>query len=238
MRKILLCIALVLSNICNAQVCYNFDNALTGSYATTKSGDQTAISFNGINHIGFNNMYSDINPYYSLKYTGRNKTDDELLTREDIGIKNKVVSLFAVHQYNSSYIRGISSDNWMGIGIGKHYDLNKNMFIALSYCNEYEFSKYDRRNVENILRCSFRTKLKINYADVQFIFEYYFQPNVNNINDLNIFGSSTLVFFNNKPVSFIVQNMYNYISTDKIKTIQNTTFGFKLKLSKKNEQTN
>ena len=59
--------------------------------------------------------------------------------------------------------------------------------------------------------------------------EYKFLDRKNDLKDINIFGSTTLSLFNNKSINFIIQNTYNYISTDKIKTIQSTSIGIKIK---------
>ena len=224
----LLCIA----NIAFAQdsTKFSLDNNLTGTYATTKVGDVTSLLINGLNHFEIKHNYFDINPYYSLRFSGVKNIDNEFLIREDIGYKDRGLSMFFVHQYNSSLIRAISSDNWYGLGIGKMFELNKSLMIGVSYCTEYEYRKYMEVSLEEVLRNSFRTRLKFNIKDVQFNFEYYFQPSVNNINDINIFGSSSLTFFNNKSISFTIQNVYNYMSTDKVKTIQSTTLGLKFKI--------
>ena len=213
---------------------YSLDNSLTGTYATSKSGDQTAFVLNGLNHFGIkHNIYFDVNPYYSLKFSGTNNIDNEFLTREDIGYKDSGLSVFVVHQYNSSLIRGISSDNLCGVGVGKMFKLNKHLMFGVSYCSEYEYRKYSELSLETILRNSFRAKLKLDVKDIQFNFEYYFQPSMNDIKDINIYGTSSLVFFNNKSVSFVIQNVYNYMSTDRIKIIQSTTLGIKVKLKNK-----
>lgn len=236
MKKILF-ILLILPVISQAQIKYVLDNALTGTYATSKAGDQTAVVLNGTNHlVTKRNVYMDLNPYYSLKYSGIRNIDNEILIREDIGYKDTGMSIFVFHQYNHSLIRGISSDNLYGVGIGKRLHVKNHFYVGLSYCVLYEYRKYSLQPVDAILRHSFRTKFKVDYKSVQLLFEYYFQPSVNDIKDLNIFGSTSLVFFKDKPLSFVIQNVYNYMSTDNVRTIQNTTFGFKYKLKSKYEK--
>ena len=224
---------LLLPIVTNAQLNYNLDNNLTGSYATSKSGDQTGFVLNGTNNISDKNKYFDVNPYYSLRYSGTNKIDNELLSREDIGFFDNTVSAFVVHQYNMSFIRGITSDNWFGVGVGKKIYETNHFDLSLSYCFENEYRKYDNLPMETIYRNSFRIKTKFIYKDIQLHLEYYIQPNINNENDINIFGTASLNFFNSKPVSLLLENVYNFISTDNIRVIQNTTLGIKIKICKK-----
>ena len=235
--KKLLFILLLVPMLVQAQIKYSLDDNLTGTYATSKAGDQTSVVINGLNHfVTKENVYFDINPYYSLKYSGTRNIDNEFLIREDIGYKDSGLSVFAVHQYNSSLIRGISSDNWCGLGVGKMFKLSKNLMFGVSYCTEYEYRKYTMESLETVLRNSFRAKLKLDVRDIQFNFEYYFQPSVDNMSDINIFGTASLTFFNSKSISFTVQNVYNYMSTDKIKTIQSTSFGMKFKMKSNGER--
>jgi len=234
--KKVIAIFLALPLYCNAQSKMNFDDNFTGSYNTTKVGDQTALMINGTNHVAKNNFYADFNPYYNLTYTGQKMTGNELTIKDDIGYNDEKLSVFIPHQYNTSYIRGISSDNLIGLGVGYHFKF-KHKTIGVSYAalEEYRKFNYNDGQLSNILRNSFRLKIKLDYTNVAFSFEYYIQPNVNDGTDINIWGSSSIILFNNKPVNFVIQNVYNYMSTDKIKTIQSTSFGIKIKF--KNEKT-
>jgi hypothetical protein len=234
MKKFLL--LLLIPTLGYGQINYSLDNNITGTYATTKVGDQPALMINGSNHFDRGNFVLDINPYYSLKYTGTKQIDNEFLTREDIGYKEKDITVFAYHEYNSSLIRSISSDNWIGLGVGKKYVFSDKLFLALSYCSVYEYRRYSELSLQTILRNSFRAKLKLTYPAVAFSFEYYYQPSVNDMNDYNMFGSSSISLFPGKTISFVAQNTYNFISTDKVKTIQSTSFGFKIKVKSKNEK--
>jgi hypothetical protein len=159
--------------------------------------------------------------------------NNEFLTKEDIGIKDKSISVFLVHQYNSSLIRNISSDNWIGLGIGKSFLIDKTIKFSISDCLENEYRKYYYSNIETIIRNSLRAKLKFTYKGIQLSCEYFYQPNINDPTDVNIFGTTSLNLFEGKPVSFIIQNVYNFVSTSSVRVIQNTTFGLNLKICKK-----
>lgn len=232
MKKLLLLILLIIPFLTQAQIEYNLEDNVTGSYATSKTGDQKGLVLNGTNHINRGNTYMDINPYYSLVYSGTQQIDNELLTREDIGITKKSLSFFIVHQYNSSLIRSISSDNWIGVGMGKSYTV-KAVKFSVSDCMETEYKRYNGTETQTTVRNSFRVKVKVIYKGLQLACEYYYQPNVNDISDVNIFGTTSLLLFENKPVSFIIQNVYNFVSANSVHVIQGTTFGLNLKLCKK-----
>lgn len=216
----------------NGQIKIVLDNNITGSYNTTKVGDQPSLVVNCNNHFVKNNFYCDFNPYYNISFTGQKMTGNEFTLKDDIGFHDEKLSVFLVHQYNSSYIRGISSDNLIGVGVGQHFKFKKHILTSVSYCILHEERKYSDKDFESILRNSFRIKLKLDYTNVALLLEYYIQPTVNDIEDLNAWGSTSLILFNNKPINFVIQNVYNYISTDKIKKIQSTSIGLKIKINK------
>ena len=211
---------------------FNLNENITGSYNTIKSGEQLLLSINSLNHLEISSWYMDINPYYNLGYLQRAMSANEISTKEDIGTHWKTFSTFVATQYNSSYIRSINYDQWYGIGIGRKIYTNNKISTSLSYCYQYEIRQYKDKLEEHIQRSSIRAKLGINYTNFTLSFEYYLQPAMSTMNDMNIFGTSTLTLFASKPANFIIQNVYNYISTDKVKTIQNTTIGIKMKITK------
>jgi len=237
MKKIL-SLMLILPSLAFSQVKMDLNENITGSRNSGVSGQQTRIIANLSNRFEFSKYYADINPYYNLGCTGTKFTASEFLTREDVGLHYEDKSAFLVHQYNTSLIRSIDYDNWCGIGFGRKFELNKKVSLSLSYCYEYEFRKYYSVLSERVQRYSFRGKLKIYLRNISISSEYYFQPAINNSSDVNVFGTTTLSFFTNKPVNFIVQNVYNYMSTDNVKVVQTTTFGINIKITNKNEKSN
>ena len=235
MKKILLLLISIISIKSFAvrdTIKLNLNENITGSYNTLKSGDQLLLSINSLNHIELSKWYMDINPYYNLGYIQKVMSANELSTKEDIGTHWNRFSAFIATQYNSSFIRSIDHDQWYGVGVGRKFNINKKISTSLSYCYQYEFRKYKDKSNEEIQRSSIRAKIGINYTNFNLSFEYYFAPSTNTMNDLNIFGSSTLTLFPNKPINFIIQNIYNYISTDRVKIIQNTTIGLRVKINK------
>ena len=208
MSRILILLLLLVSQSVFSQIKINSDNNLTGSFNTTKAGDQPSMVINGNNRVYLNKFYFDVNPFYQVSQTNHKLTANELLIRDDIGFNDSIISLFLVHQYNSSFIRGISSDNWFGLGISKNIISNKNIVFNLSACIENEYRRYTDVYIERILRESYRAKIKLNYETISLSFEYYFQPNVNDLKDINIFGSTTLSLFNNKSINFKINIYY------------------------------
>jgi len=231
MKKIIL--LFLLSNICYAQIDNNiktkFTETITGALNTVKSGQQVTLSINSINHFEYDKFSVDVNPFYNVSYLNGNATANEFLTKQDIGYKYKSYSAFIINQYDSSLIRGITSDEWNGIGIGKKFTITPKLTTSLSYCLEQQNRKYVNVDEENIVRHSIRCKIIGNFTNVNIMIEYYYQPSLNG-SDVNVFGASTITFFPNKPINFVIQNVYNYMSTDVVKTIQNTTFGVKMNL--------
>ena len=228
MKKILV-LSLLLTNILVAQNKSMFTEYITGSYNTIKAGNQIVLSISSQNHINFKSTYLDVNPIYTYSTVGNVLNSNEFVTKEDFGYKIDTFSLFIVNQFNSSLIRGIDWDVCNGIGFGKRFKISPKLYTALSYAILDELRKYTLTDSELITRNSFRLKIVANYSDVNFNIEYYYQPNIK-FNDTNFYGTSTITLFPNKPLNFVIQNVYNFISTDKISVIQNTTIGIKFNL--------
>lgn len=232
MRKVLYIIAFLLPLYSIGQVNYNLDNNITGSYSTTKAGEQPALLVNCTNKVSYRKMSVDLNPFYNLTYVGRKINSNELLIRENIAFTDsKNISMFLLHQYSSSYVRNISCDNMFGIGFGKKFIFNEHVTTWVSYCFLNHYRKYSEMNIHKTMRNSIRTKIKLDYTHIGISAEYYFQPNINDIRDINIFGTVAITIFNSKPVNLVFQHVYNYISTDAVKNIQATTIGIKVKLN-------
>jgi hypothetical protein len=118
-----------------------------------------------------------------------------------------------------------------GLGFGKKFFFGEHVTTSVSYCLLNHYRKYSEMDIHKTMRNSFRARLKLDYPHIGFSAEYYFQPNINDIKDINIFGTVSMSIFNSKPVNLVVQHVYNYISTDNVKNLQATTIGFRVKLS-------
>lgn len=233
MKLLKILLLILLPTIAFGQVKFNLSENVSGAYNTIKAGDQYVFTVNSTNHADFGKKwYADLNPYYNIGYIADKVSANELLSKHDIGTKWKSLSVFAVGQYNSSFIRGIDHDNWMGLGIGKRLISTKQLSASLSYAYLYQFRKYTGHELETIARNSIRAKVNLDLKQVDLALEYYYQPAFNNPSDLNVFGTMTLAIFADRPINLILQNTYNYISTDKVKVIQSTTIGLKIKIQK------
>lgn len=232
MKKIFLLIVFLLPLYSIGQVRYNLDNNITGSYSTTKVGDQPTLLVNCTNKVTYGKLSLDFNPFYNLSYLGDKLTGNEMLFRQNISYTDSNnVSFFLLHQYTSSYVRNIGSDNMFGVGIGKKFKLNEHVTTSVSYCLLNHYRKYSEMSMYKTIRNSFRVKLRLDYQHFGVLAEYYFQPNVDDIKDINIFGTVGITVFNNKPINLVFQHVYNYISTDAVKNLQATTIGIKVKLN-------
>jgi len=213
----------------SAQTKKTFSETVTGSYNTIKTGEQIIASINSQNHADYKKFEFDFNPLYNLTYVAGKMTANEFMNKISVGFKHNSYSFFYLNQYDSSLIRSIDWDEWNGLGAGKKFKITEKFTSAVSYCFEHQLRKYVGSDLVTIYRNSFRLKSSLNYETVAFSIEYYYQPAIN-INDVNVFGTSKITILPNKPVSFVVQNTYNYMSTDPVKTIQNTTFGVNINI--------
>ena len=227
MRNII--ILILCATAMSAQFKKTFNETVTGSYNTIKTGEQIIASVNSLNHADYGKFEFDINPIYNVTYVAGKMTANEFMNKTNIGFKHNTLSFFYLNQYDTSLIRSIDWDEWNGLGFGKKFKISEKFSTSLSYCFEQQLRKYVGSDLETIYRNSFRLKSSLNYDTVAFSIEYYYQPAINT-NDVNVFGTSKITILPNKPVSFVVQNTYNYMSTDPVKTIQNTTFGVNINI--------
>lgn len=232
MRNLILIIAFLIPHYSIGQVKYDLENNITGSHSTTKSGDQRTILVNGANQVTYKKISLDFNPFYNLIYQGDKLTSNEMLHRQNLSYTDSNnVSFFILHQYTSSYIRNIVSDNMFGLGLGKKININKHITTSISYCLLNHYRRYSEMTMEKTIRNSVRLKLRMDYKHIGFSTEYYFQPNINDNKDINIFGTVGVSVFNSKPINLVFQHVFNYISTDAIRNLQATTIGVKVKLN-------
>ena len=206
------------------------DNNFTGILSTNKT-----TTF-GFNYIGSNSIYIkkisyDFSTNYSIRFSPTLK-ENEFNQRQNIGYESKKWDLFVTHQYNYSLIRQISSDNWLGVGGGLKFNYRWGK-LSVSYATIYQNSKYFVNTPEYMFRHSLRTKLKLEKKNISFYSEYFFQPNVSNLDDIIIYGNSKISLFTNKSVNLIIQDVLNYRSKSEVKMIHNISIGVGYKLNKK-----
>ena len=224
-----LIILLLCATSMSAQIKKTFNETISGSYNTIKTGEQILVSLNSQNHAEYKKFELDINPLYNVAYTGGKMTANEFINKTNVAFKHNSYSFYYLNQYDASFIRRIDWDEWNGLGAGKKFILSDKITIWTSYCFEQQLRKYIGSDMETIYRNSFRLKSALNYTSFTVALEYYYQPAIN-MDDVNIFGTSKVTILPNRPVSFVIQNTYNYMSADPVKVIQNTTFGVNINI--------
>lgn len=204
----------------------NLDNNISGIYSNS---NQKKIDFscNGINYLSYKKLYLNSNTFYLISMRDKETTGNEFIQRTTIDYQPKKISYFIYHQYSSSLIRNINSENWFGLGAGFKKNIRKST-IGFSYSVMQTI--VDKKN--NIPRHSVRIKYKIEKKLFSINTEYFFQPSILVISDYIIIGNTTLIFLPEKKVNLVLQDLINIRSTEEINTIHTITIGLRLKMVK------
>lgn len=232
MKRLFIIATLLFSFKSYAQTEISLDNSLSGSLNQGKSGNIIGVNFTGNNSFDFGKHIAlDLGTNYNTQYTPE-LTQNELIQKANFGYNKEHWDLFTTYQYNYSLVRGIQSDNWLGIGGGvkEKFSWGK---ASLSYAFLYQNTNYMDDPNTNKLRHSIRAKVKIDKKLFSLSTEYYYQPNINDFNDCIIYGTSKLTLLTGKPLNFIIQDQMNFRSISDVKMINNLTFGVAYKFTKK-----
>jgi len=230
-KNLLLIIGLLFYTNLFSQVKYDLENSFTGSYSTTKAGEQFNFSFVGLNSIDYKKISVELNPFYNTQYSPK-LSQNELTIRDNIRYVSGNRDLFLTHTFNYSMIRNIDADNFVGLGAGFKFNLDSNVTTNLSYAILYHNTNYSIDPDRERLRHSVRLKMKIISKITHVSFEYYYQPSITNLSDYIIIGSTKFTFFPKSKVNLVVQDFINYRSDDlNFKSIHNFTLGLGIKLS-------
>lgn len=232
MRNIFLIIILLISFGLQAQTEITLDNTLSGSLNQGKNGNIIGVNFTGNNSFDFGKHIGlDLGTNYNTQYTPE-LTQNELIQKLNLGYNKEHWDFFTTYQYNYSLVRGIQSDNWLGIGGGVKDKFNWGK-VSLSYAFLYQNTDYIDSPISNILRHSIRAKIKIEKKYIGLSTEYFYQPNIKDFSDNIIYGTTKLVLLPGKPLNFVIQDQLNFRSTSEVKMINNLTFGVSYKIIKK-----
>ena len=232
MRNIFLTIILLISFGLKAQTEITLDNTLSGSLNQGKNGNIIGVNFTGNNSFDFGKHIGlDLGTNYNTQYTPE-LTQNELIQKLNLGYNKEHWDFFTTYQYNYSLVRGIQSDNWLGIGGGVKDKFNWGK-VSLSYAFLYQNTDYIDSPISNILRHSIRAKIKIEKKYIGLSTEYFYQPNIKDFSDNIIYGTTKLVLLPGKPLNFVIQDQLNFRSTSEVKMINNLTFGVSYKIIKK-----
>ena len=232
MKSLFLLIFVLFSITSNAQTEISLDNSLSGSLNQGKTGNIIGVNFTGNNSLDFGKHIAlDLGTNYNIQYTPQ-LSQNELIQKANLGYNKEHWDLFTTYQYNYSLVRNIQADNWLGIGGGvkEKFTWGK---ASLSYAFLYQNTNYMDDPNKKTLRHSIRAKIKIEKKKFGITTEYYYQPNIKDINDCIIYGTTKLILFPSKPLNFIIQDQMNFRSISTVKMMNNLTFGIAYKFSKK-----
>ena len=157
------------------QIKWSLDNTFTGVYGTTKTGNQLTLTAAGSNSIDYKKFGFDYNPTYVIQYSPE-LTNNEYLSRQNFRFSRPGYDAFLTHTFNYSFIRGISSDNFIGIGGGIKKEQKDKFKVSLSYAVLYQNTQFANGTAKEYIRHSARTRIKLTFTKVQFISEVYYQP--------------------------------------------------------------
>ena len=220
-----------------ALLCFNLvfsqeiktDNSLTGIVSNSISS-QLGLTYVGENSFIKNKWDITSVTNYTLTFSP-NISENELLQRVSFDVRENKWSYFTNYQYNYSYVRKIQSDNFVGIGTGfkKEFTYIKS---SISYAILFHQSNYFNGEDENIFRHSLRLKFSLEKKNWEIISEYYYQPNVTNIRDNIIYGTTKISFFPKNKLNFTIGDIFNWRSQSDVKIIHNLTIGIGYKFQK------
>lgn len=211
------------------------DNILTGLISNSNSS-QLGLTFVGEN--SFINKNWDVSSVtnYTLTFSP-NISENELVQRFSYDLKKENFGNFSNYQFNYSYVRKIQ-DNFIGIGTGYKKEF-KYIKTSLSYALIFHQYNYFNGESDYLFRHSMRLKFILEIKNLEVISEYYFQPDVINIKDNIIYGTTKISFFPQNKLNFTIGDIFNWRSQSQVKIIHNLTIGvgykFQTDINKKRE---
>jgi hypothetical protein len=200
---------------------FSLDDNINGSYTRYSNNSNIVnVGFIGDNSLNYRKFKFNTTTNYSLSFRD-SITANEFVEKTNIEFDN----IFLFNVYTNSLIRSIKNDNSFGIGYGHKFSINK-LNISLSYAVLYQKTFYGSGLTKEILRNSFRTKIKYNGELFGFSTDFYYQPSFKSIKtDYIVYGNAKIIFLPKKRVNFILQDVINYISTSKVRMLHNLAFG-------------
>jgi len=233
MRKIYL-LLLFITSISFAQRELNLDNNLTGNTVqadnTTKS---VALTYIGDNTLILKNF--DINS--NTNYSYLTDKQDELLQRVNVMYKFPEKKFddysFFTYQFNSSLIRKIDEDHWLGLGYGVKKKIDSTITVSTSYAIVFQDILWSSGENKTFFRHSLRGKIKLTRQNFEIVSEYFYQPSIQYFNEYIIIGTSKFVIMPKRKLNFIIQDVVNYNSTTEVKLLHTISLGIQYKLNKK-----
>jgi hypothetical protein len=233
MRKIYLLLLFITSHSF-AQKELNLDNNLT---CNTVQADNTIRSV-AFNYIGDNTLTLknfDINS--NTNYTYLTDKQNELLQRFNVMYKFPEKKFddysFFTYQFNSSLIRKIDQDHWVGLGYGVKKKIDSTLAVSTSYAIIFQDILWSSGENKTFFRHSLRGKVKLTKNNFEIVSEYFYQPNIQYFDEYIIIGTTKLVILPKNKLNFIVQDVVNYNSTTEVKLLHTISLGIQYKFNKK-----
>jgi hypothetical protein len=227
----LLLLFLIVPLLSFTQIKWSFDNTFTGVYGTTKTGNQLTLTTAGTNSINWKKFGFDYNPTYIIQYSPE-LTNNEYVSRQNFRFSQAKYDVFITHTFNYSLIRGIESDNFIGIGGGIKREKKDKFKISLSYAVLYQNTQFSNNIVKEYLRHSIRTRIKLTGEKCQFISEVYYQPAVDGFSNYIVNANNQLILFPKGRFNLTFQDLISYRSDSPSPMIHKLTAGMKIKITK------
>jgi len=205
----------------------NLDNSVTCNTIQSDNIKNIGFNYNGENSLSLKRFNIDLNTNYNYL----TNTENELNQKLNFSYKWSQQQIFLTYQFNASYIRGINSDNWIGIGYGFKKKI-KSLNTSLSYATIYQSELANDTYTEQF-RHSIRFRLKYEGKLVALQTEYFYQPTFETYKNYIVYGTSKLILLPEKKLNFIIQDLFNYNSGSNILLVHNMSFGIQYKFNKK-----
>jgi len=227
MRKIYL-LLLFITGTSFAQSELNLDNNLTCNTVQTNTVNNIGLIYSGNNSITIKKTSIELLTTYNYL----TNTQNELNQKTTISHKFGNQQLFVTHQFGSSFIRQINSDNWFGVGYGFKENI-KSVTTSLSYATIYQSTVFKDDTYKEQFRHSVRARVKYEGQHVGVQTEYFYQPSFQSISNVIVYGTTKVTILPKNNVSFLVQDIINYNSTSVVPLVHTITFGIVYKFNKK-----
>jgi hypothetical protein len=233
MRKIYLLLLFITSHSF-AQKELNLDNNLT---CNTVQADNTTKSV-AFTYIGDNTLILKNFDFNSnTNYTFLTDKQDELLQRFNVMYKFPERKFddysFFTYQFNSSLIRKIDEDHWIGLGYGVKKKIDSTLAVSTSYAIIFQDILWSSGENKTFFRHSLRGKVKLTKNNFEIVSEYFYQPNIQYFDEYIIIGTTKLVIMPKNKLNFVVQDVVNYNSTTEVKLLHTISLGIQYKFNKK-----
>lgn len=227
----LIIVSLFSTIISYSQHKWTLNDALNFAYYQNGSSKTKTLAFITNNQFEWRSWTWANSLNYTLLYNPK-IVQNEFSEKFTFSFSRKMHSAFAIYQYNHSLVRKIDGNHLMGIG----YGIRDSLFgfkVNVSYAILNELITFSDNTSKHNVRNSFRIKLSRENKKIGFSSEYFFQPNIRDISDYTLYGTTKLAFKIRENLSFSIADVYNYFNTSSTPVIHNFTVGISYNYSSK-----